>query len=147
MANEVQKPEYIDTPPNEAIAALDGTQIGSQPLLPPASQTNNQWQEVGDKISIFFNQLPEYLGGFFNQYRKPIINLGLIFAAIIAVRLLLAVLDAINDVPLLYSFFELVGIGYATWFVFRYLLKTSTRQELAEKISLIRKDILGREDS
>lgn len=141
-SSKVQNSEYIDAPSSDAaIAAIEGTQIGSQPLLPPAKPS--QGQQIADKISNFFAQLPEYLGRFFNDYKQPIINIGLIIAAIISVRLLFAVLDAINDIPLLYSFFELVGIGYVAWFVFRYLLKTSTRQELADKIQLIKNDILG----
>lgn len=139
-SSKVEQSEYIQTPSSEAITALEGSK-GSQPLLPPAE--TNQAQQIADQVANFFKQFPEYLNTFFNEYRKPIINIGLIIAAIVSLRLLFAVMDAINDIPLLYSFFELVGIGYAAWFVFRYLLKTSTRQELAEKISSIQRDFFG----
>ncbi len=60
-----------------------------------------------------------------------------------AVRVILAVLDAINDIPLAQPVLELVGISYTTWFIFRYLLKDSTRQELVAEIDSVRKQILG----
>uniref|UniRef100_A0ACD5GQJ7 CAAD domain-containing protein n=1 Tax=Desertifilum tharense IPPAS B-1220 TaxID=1781255 RepID=A0ACD5GQJ7_9CYAN len=53
------------------------------------------------------------------------------------------VVDAINDIPLLAPFFELVGIGYSAWFVYRYLRLASTRQELANKIQGLKDDVVG----
>jgi len=58
--------------------------------------------------------------------------------AAITVKVVLAVLDALNDIPLLTPTFELVGIAYSVWFVNRYLLKASSRQELAEEIQSLR---------
>ncbi|MEH1819667.1 MAG: CAAD domain-containing protein [Nostoc sp.] len=64
-----------------------------------------------------------------------------------ALRIFLAVLKAINDIPLVSPFLELIGLGYTIWFAFRYLLKDSTRQELAVEIRLLKKHILGIEES
>ncbi|MBF2073389.1 MAG: CAAD domain-containing protein [Synechococcales cyanobacterium C42_A2020_086] len=106
-------------------------------------EANAQWRQIGDKVSAFLADLPEYLGDFFGEYKRPIVTIGLILGAIIAVKLLLAILDAINDIPLLSSFFELVGMGYSAWFVYRYLLKASTRKELGEDFNALKEQILG----
>lgn len=64
-------------------------------------------------------------------------------AALIAIRVFLAILDALNDIPLLTPTFELIGIGYTAWFVNRYLLSTSKRQELAQEVQTLKQQIIG----
>ena len=51
--------------------------------------------------------LPDYVSDFFKEYRRPIVTIGLIFAAFISVKLVLALLGAINEIPLLAPTFEL----------------------------------------
>ena len=138
MASEIQ-PEYVNTTSSEVIAPP-----GSGPIvkLPPADD-EEQWRRVGTQISDFLAELPDYLGNFFNEYKQPIISVGLIFGSIIAVKVVLAVLDALNDIPLLSPTFELVGIGYSVWFINRYLLKASTRQELGQEIQGLKGQVVG----
>ncbi|KOP25790.1 valyl-tRNA synthetase [Hapalosiphon sp. MRB220] len=65
------------------------------------------------------------------QEEKPRIGwktIALAIAAIFFFRIGLAIADAIDDVPLLGNFFELVGFGYVAWFVIRYLLSAEARQ-------------------
>jgi CAAD domains of cyanobacterial aminoacyl-tRNA synthetase len=88
-------------------------------------------------------KLPEYLGSFFQDYKQPLTTVALILTAIVTAKIVLAVLGAINDIPLLSALFELVGIGYASWFIFRYLLKASTRQELADEIQFLKNQFVG----
>lgn len=49
-------------------------------------------------------------------------NIGGIIGAVFLLRISFAVVDAMNEIPLLGNFFKLVGIGYSTWFVARNLL-------------------------
>ncbi|KAK4746465.1 hypothetical protein SAY87_012777 [Trapa incisa] len=65
--------------------------------------------------------------------------------AIVAVWLSSVVVGAINSVPLLPKFMELVGLGYTGWFVYRYLLFKSSRKELVTDIEAIKKKIAGTE--
>lgn len=111
--------------------------------ISPPSQTTRQVERVGAQVSDFLAQLPDYIGKFFNDYKQPITSVALIFASIITVKVVLAVLTALNDVPLLSPTFELVGIGYSVWFVNRYLLKASTRQELGEEIDALKGQVIG----
>ena len=59
------------------------------------------------------------------------------------VKVVLAVIDALNDIPLLAPTFELVGIAYSAWFVNRYLLQASHRQELAQEIEKLKGKVVG----
>ncbi|XP_078432781.1 CURVATURE THYLAKOID 1A-like protein [Wolffia australiana] len=63
--------------------------------------------------------------------------------ALVAVWLSSIVIGAINSVPLLPKFMELVGLGYTGWFVYRYLLFKSSRKELATDIEELKKKIAG----
>lgn len=139
MESQLQ-PEYVDTTSPEGIAA---SERGPLITVEPNTQADAQWQRVGAQISDFLAQLPDYIGRFFNQYKQPIISLGLIFAAIITVKVVLAVIDALNDIPLLQPTFELIGIAYSVWFVNRYLLQSSRRQELAQQIDRLKQQVVG----
>lgn len=99
-----------------------------------AKQLEMQGRQIGNNIVVFFTELPKYIGSFFQQYRQPIISILLILAALIAVRVLLAVLAALNSIPLLAPTFQLIGIFYSVWFVIRYLRRKSDREELASKL-------------
>ncbi len=139
----------VDATQPNGTAILEDSASDSLPKLPPATEatTNTQWQEFSDKVAVFLERLPEYVGHFFNQYKSQITSVALIFAALISVKIVLAILDAVNDIPLIAFFFELVGISYAVWFISRYLLKVSTRQELASEINSFKKQIIGNEDT
>ena len=88
--------------------------------------------------------LDKYFGEFYQEYKRPLIALGLIFGLFLSIKLTLAILEAINDVPVLAPLFELIGLLYSGWFVYRYLLKASNRSELASEMNVLKDQILGR---
>lgn len=145
METREQPLESLDTSRPEGMLALESADNQNLPKLPPASEPEDQWQQISRKIVDFFDNLPEYLGNFFEQNQQSLINVVFILAAIVTAKIVLAVLAAINGIPLLAPIFELIGITYTSWFVFRYLLKSSTRQELNEEIKLLKQQILGEE--
>jgi len=112
---------------------------------PPKSSTDQPWQEWVQPVTDFLSQLPDYVSGFFQDYQKPLITVGLLLSGVVTVKVTLAVLDAINDIPLLAPTFELVGIGYTAWFVYRYLLKVETRQELNEEFKSLKGQVVGKD--
>jgi hypothetical protein len=112
----------------------------------PSPSTGQPWQEWVQVGSDFFSKLPDYVSDFFSSYQKPLITLGLILTGGITVKITLAVLDAIDDIPLLAPVFELVGIGYTAWFVNRYLLKVETRKELADEFKALKGQIVGKDE-
>ncbi|HEY9708025.1 MAG TPA: CAAD domain-containing protein [Oculatellaceae cyanobacterium] len=111
----------------------------------PKSSADQPWQEWVQPVTDFLSQLPDYVGGFFQDYQKPLITVGLLLSGVVTVKVTLAVLDAINDIPLLAPTFELVGIGYTAWFVYRYLLKVETRQELNEEFKALKGQVVGKD--
>lgn len=100
----------------------------------PTAQSIEKGQWIFSQILAFLANIFDYIGSFFNTYKQAITSLALILAAIVALRVVLAVMDALNGVPLVAPTFKLIGIGYSIWFVNRYLLQTSSRQELSQKI-------------
>ena len=103
------------------------------------------WQEYLDVALDFLSKLPDELGNFFVDYKKPLTSVGLIVAASITVYITLSVLDAISHIPLLSPILELVGLGYSVWFVSRYLLKESTRSELFSEFNSLKEQVFGEE--
>lgn len=140
MESQLQQQEYADTTRPENIEV---SPAGTIVTIPPSTQTDEQWKQVGSQVSEFLAKLPNIIGNFWADYKDPIISLGLIFAAIITVKVVLAVIDALNDIPLLAPTFELIGIAYSAWFVNRYLLKASNRQELAQEIEKLKGQVVG----
>lgn len=124
---------------------INGDQSGdlAQLTASTSEESQEQWQEIVDKVSAFLADLPAYLSEFFGEYKRPIITVGIITGSIVSVKLVLAVLGAINDIPLLSPLFELVGLGYSAWFVYRYLLQASSRKELAEDFTSLKEQVLG----
>ena len=120
---------------------------GSLAPMPSKDGSGEQWQQIKDQAIDILSDLPDYLGGFFNQYQKPIVTIGLLVAVIVTMRVTLAVVDSINDIPLLAPTFELIGMGYSAWFIYRYLLQASSRQELWREINSIKESLLGRKSS
>ena len=108
------------------------------PELPKAELP--EWAKQATDIIA---ELPAYLGQIYNSNKSAVITLGLFFGIIVGVKLTLAILSAINEIPLLAPTFEIVGIGYTSWFVYRYLLQASTRKELTDEIDSFKSEILG----
>ena len=129
------------TEPETPTATVETSDSSASALGDEASR---QVKQVWEKVSALLGDLPDYVSEFIQRYRRPIVTVGLIIAAFIAVKLVLALLGAVNDVPLLAPTFELIGLIYSGWFLYRYLLKASNRQELLGDIAAIRDQVLGK---
>ena len=107
----------------------------------PADKPVQEWLVIGTN---FLSKIYDYIGEFISDNEKLLVNLLLIFLAIIAVKVTLAILAAINDFPLLSPLFELIGLGYTAWFVYRYLWKESSREELKEEFKVLQSQVFGK---
>lgn len=105
----------------------------------------SQFQDIKDQVLTILSELPVYLSNFFTEYQKPLITVGLILTGGISIKVMLGVLAALNDVPLVAPVFELIGMGYTGWFVYRYLLKASTRQELLTEVDAFKEQVVGKD--
>lgn len=152
MSSDIKESEFSDTSPSgfapdpSGFAPDINMPMDEPMLLPPASETetSQQLKQIGDRIYTFLAGLPDYLSDFFGEYKRPLLTLGLIFGSIVSVKLTLALLDAINDIPLLAPTFELVGFAYTAWFIYRYLWRASNREELASSFGSLKDQVLGR---
>ncbi|MEQ8958119.1 CAAD domain-containing protein [Coleofasciculus sp. F4-SAH-05] len=169
MEPNPQKSEYTEgNPPEVKTAQADATKspeskvdvnvdqpgtvaqlpANNQAKLPAAGQTTDQaWQEWVQPVFDFLSKLPAIISAFYYEYQQAIILIGLVIAGFITVYVTLAVLDAINDIPLLAPIFELVGIGYTIWFIARYLWKAESRQELAQEFDSLKGQLLGKDST
>ncbi|MGC9504799.1 CAAD domain-containing protein [Baaleninema sp.] len=135
--NEVQTPEQ--DAPEAAVPASEGGKI----QLSNPEATDDRFEEVKAQVLSILSDLFDYVGKFFSEYKKPLINVGLVVGALVAIYLVASIVDAINDIPLLSPLFELVGIGYSGWFIFRYLLTAEARTELQSKITDFSQKVTG----
>lgn len=132
-----------DTSPEPAQPSFGAESSGSS-SFPSNQDLSGQAQQVWDKVSGTLGNLPDYVTDFFKEYKRPIITVGIFFGAIVSVKLVLAILGAVNEIPLLAPTFELIGLSYTGWFLYRYLLKASNRQELLEDINSLKDQVLGK---
>jgi hypothetical protein len=133
--DEAQTPEVLEVNTPE-----------TQLLLPPSSSTQSsdaQWQQYGERIAEFLQSLPTYVSRFFTENKGPLGTIGLILATIVTIKLTLALVDAIDDIPLVAPTLELIGLVYTLWFVYRYLLRAATRKELSEEIKTLKDQVFG----
>ncbi|CCH68055.1 hypothetical protein RINTHH_19000 [Richelia intracellularis HH01] len=139
----MQEPESIGSNSSETQMPDINTQAGTITKLQAPNHSQDEWLKYGELVSSFLGSMPEYLGSFFDRYKQPLISVGLILGALISVKVVLAVLGALNDIPLIAPTFELIGIGYSVWFVYRYLLNAKSREELTGEIDTLKSQVMG----
>ncbi|KAI3763326.1 hypothetical protein L1987_53780 [Smallanthus sonchifolius] len=81
----------------------------------------NVWDKPEDRVALF----------------------GLGFASVVVFWASLSVVTAIDKLPVVPGVFELIGILFSTWFVYRYLLFKPDRKELVQIINKSLSDIIG----
>jgi len=84
-------------------------------------QVTEKWDAVEDKTSAVL-----YASG-----------------AVVALVLANSILSTIDAIPLLPGLLETIGLGYSTWFAYRYLLTKSSREELISDLDELKKRISG----
>lgn len=105
--------------------------------------TTSQLDGIKNQIVTILSDLPEYVTAFVKDYQKPLVTVGLILAILVSLRVLVAVLDVLNGIPLVQPTFEIVGLSYSIWFVYRYLLSASTRSELSSQLEQLKQQVAG----
>ncbi|KAK9066088.1 hypothetical protein SSX86_015490 [Deinandra increscens subsp. villosa] len=81
----------------------------------------NVWDKPEDRVALF----------------------GLGFASVVAFWASLSIVTAIDKLPVVSSVFELIGILFSAWFVYRYLVFKPDRKELVQIINKSFSDIIG----
>lgn len=133
--------EYINQLRDEAAALKNSEPV--KEAKQAASEFESQAQRVSGQVSNFLAELPNNVNRFYQEYKLPVLSFVALVVTILVLRVGLAVIGAINSIPLVKPIFELIGIGYTGWFAYRYLLNSSNRKELAENLDSTKKEILG----
>ena len=107
------------------------------------TDTTEQVKEILAKVASVLGDSPTYVVETFNEYKRPLTVIGLVFGALIAIKLTFAVLASINDIPVLAPTMELIGLIYTGWFIYRFLLKASNRSELLSSLGDVKDQITG----
>lgn len=140
MESEVKQAE--STAPAESNISLE--EGGTLAPLAGENDSTEQLKEILGTAYDILSNLPERVGEFFAEYKQIIITVGLISGSIVAVKLTLALLSALNEIPLVEPLLELVGLGYSTWFIIRFMLKADKRQEFYAKFNETKDQVLGK---
>jgi valyl-tRNA synthetase len=103
----------------------------------------NDWS-MDDAIATV-EQVFSVISTFLSNPKNQNLLLGALALAIVLVlfKVTQAMLGAINEIPLLGGFFELVGLGYTVGFGLRHLIWAQSRQELVDKLKTSLEPILG----
>ncbi|XP_024972550.1 protein CURVATURE THYLAKOID 1C, chloroplastic [Cynara cardunculus var. scolymus] len=123
------------TPINKHTVSAIGGQQGRVAVIAKATS--------GSSKSSTSLSIVESVQNFWDKPEDRIALVGFGFAAVVVLWASLSVVTAIDKLPVVPSVFELVGILFSTWFVYRYLLFKPDRKELVEAINKSVSDILG----
>lgn len=107
------------------------------------AQNETNVKQSWQKVLGYVANVSQYLQGFFQEYQRPLVTVALIGAALITVKLVLALLNAINEIPTVEPFFQLIGIGWTSWFVWNHVLPAKQRQELVLSYRKFQEEYLG----
>ncbi|MGL5130913.1 MAG: CAAD domain-containing protein, partial [Planktothrix sp.] len=144
------QPKWVNTSATESlfnaelISASKVEVVVDSPTTFSYDSVNQSVKPMKEEILAFFSELPENLGSFFKDYKRPLTTVGLIVAFLITFKILVGLVEIINEIPLIKPTFETVGLGYSAWFIYRYLLKADNRKELSADFNTLKEEILGK---
>ncbi|MEO1592542.1 MAG: CAAD domain-containing protein [Cyanobacteria bacterium J06632_22] len=133
MSSDVNATEETVKAPESSTAFEGGT-----------SESLEQVKQVASKVFGVLGDAPDYMVSIFGEYKRPITVIGLVLGALVMVKLTFAILDAINDIPVLAPTFELIGLGYTGWFIYRYLFTAEKRQDFVTTLNSAKDQVIGR---
>jgi valyl-tRNA synthetase len=146
IAQEIKSMSEFEEPVTQTSepAAIPPAAESDIALLAPAETEPSPVTEALNQTARFLDKLPDGVSNFFSTYRRPLSVAGLILGAFLSLFVLQAVLSAIHSIPLLSPTLQLIGLGYITWFISRFLLQSQNREELAEITQQLKERVVGK---
>ncbi|MCW6038769.1 valine--tRNA ligase [Spirulina subsalsa FACHB-351] len=89
--------------------------------------------DYDNPVVQFLADLPVNATNFLKQNRRSLWVLGALILFLMVLRFVFAALDAINEILFLEPAFQLIGLIYSGWFVYRYLGRVEDRQATWER--------------
>jgi len=142
----VMETPKVPTPPTPEVEVQLPTvevKVTTEPAEPDLTAAQSQFQQIGQQIAELLDRLPDSVGNFYRDYQRPLTVVAGIIAIIIGLKVLSGLLDTFNEIPFFEPFFQLIGIIYSGWFIYRYLLNAGTRQELWQIIDDYKAQVFG----
>ncbi|MEM1170638.1 MAG: isoleucine--tRNA ligase [Cyanobacteria bacterium P01_H01_bin.35] len=120
--------------------------IETEPKTTENTTPNNPQKFTDDfaQAQEFLSDLPDILSQLFSIYQKALGGVFLLIILMLLIRVTVTVVATIQQIPVVNSVLELVGIIYTIRFVTHNLLFAKTRQSFSEKMKLTAEDILGK---
>lgn len=135
VSESVESPMAAD----EAEAEMPTDQDRREPAAPSEPEIHTwNWRDAIHG----FGELPSQLGRFLEANQTLVWWVCALALAMVGLAIVAAVLAAIDRVPLLDSFFELVGLGYSLNFVYRRLLWYEDRQAWIASLQVQKERVL-----
>lgn len=119
--------------------------IGSSFEVPPLggeSAEGGEWDLLSGKLRDWFHR--NDLGGQWDRLGGPLRASGLLLGGLILIKLYEALLDTLDDIPLLPRLLQLAGLLYLLNFGFTHLIKSQDRENLYQSWKKRWHDFTGR---
>ncbi|MBE9065819.1 valine--tRNA ligase [Leptolyngbya cf. ectocarpi LEGE 11479] len=101
------------------------------------------WGDGVDAIQTLLKHPLGYIGQAYNASKKPASVVLLLLLTGLGLRLAAAVVTGISTLPPVGRFFQMIGVGYTTWFGGRYILKAENRRQLWENVIGFWDEVVG----
>lgn len=126
---------------------MEGTSLTGENVTLSKLRIEMSEKLSGKQTSQLIEQLLNYVKNFFSAYKRPLFLIALILVVLATLKIILEMLDAINDIPLIEPTLELIGIVYTIWFVYRYLITPARRVELSSKFNSLKNSFFDTDNS
>ncbi|WP_242031875.1 CAAD domain-containing protein [Microcoleus sp. FACHB-672] len=127
------------TPPTTVNLAFASRGLEPSQPKPPSFDEETVWIKVLQP----FLKAPTYLGEFFNEYKGPVVTGAGVLVALVMGNVIVELIEGINDIPLIAPALELIGIGYTSWFIYRYGTSTAGRQAFYQEFKALKEQFVG----
>ncbi len=142
-SNETNELPEIDWDDKETTGSADEENVDSSDKSETDELPEIDWGDGIEAIQTLLKYPLGYLGQMYNAARKPASVVLLLLLTALGIRLAAAIAAGINTLPPVSRFFQMIGVGYTTWFGGRYLLKASNRRQLWDNTSGLWDEIVG----
>jgi hypothetical protein len=121
----------------------DRRSLRSDPLVVRATSSEDGAADPSKQFEEFISDLKTRWAAVDNKTNVAIYAGG----ALVTLWFSSTIIGAVNSVPLLPKLFELIGLGYTGWFVYRYLLFKESRKQLVIDVEELKGKITGATNS
>jgi CAAD domains of cyanobacterial aminoacyl-tRNA synthetase len=134
----------METPPVDSpVDSLPASDTVVMSDTSASDSAEEMWQSFQFQATAFLDTAKENFITLFRNNRQLFYALGWIFLAFFGIRILFAVMNAIDDIPFVTFFLKLIGFFYVVRFVQRYLVRANNRREFVQMLDHAKAEFIG----